>query len=167
MVINSLYKQIIKHCFQHLKITEETKHINADYLDGLTDYSHSTSLSNIYRGKTWDSLTTSAETHRPPPVPVNDDDEKFVTNVIQEIKHAILNQRINPFRAIKPTGNINQSESNTQNERNDVMHDKLNTQIMRALFAIIVIRTSRLIIQFIHFQNQNNNLLLVPHAQTL
>ena len=63
----------------------------------------------------------------PPPVPVNDDDEKFVINVTQEKKHAILNQRINPFRAIKPTVNTNQSESKTQNERNDVMHDKLNT----------------------------------------
>ena len=102
----------------------------------MADYSHSTSLSNIYLGKTWDSLTTSAEIHRPPPpVPVNNDNEKFVTNVIQEIKHAILNQRINPFRAIKLTGNINQSENNTQNERNDVMHDKLNTHNNESAFC--------------------------------
>ena len=70
-----------------------------------------------------------------PPLQVNDHDKKFVTNVIQEIKHAILNQRINPLRANKPTGNINQSESNTQNERNDVMHDKLNTHNNESAFC--------------------------------
>ena len=47
--------------------------------------------------------------------------------IIEEMKHAILKQSINSFGSNKPTGNSNQSESLTQNERNDVKHAKENT----------------------------------------
>ena len=77
-----------------------------------------------------------------PPVPTNEDDEKFVINIFQEIKHAILPQNVTPFGSIKPTGNFNQSESNIQNERNDVTHDKLITRFNEALFATVVSKTS-------------------------
>ena len=39
---------------------------------------------------------------------------------MQELKHALQKQDITPLGSIKPTGNFSQSESNTQNERNDV-----------------------------------------------
>ena len=58
------------------------------------------------------------------PTPINEDDEKFVINLIEEIKHVILKQNITPLGSIKPTGNYNQSESTTQNERYDVTHTK-------------------------------------------
>ena len=70
-----------------------------------------------------------------PPVPTNEDDEKFVINIIQEIKDAILKQNITPLGSIKPTGNFNQSESNTENERNDVTHDKLNIRTKESAFC--------------------------------
>ena len=52
---------------------------------------------------------------------------KFVINLIQELKHAFLKQNITPLDSIKPPANFKRSESNTQNERNDVTHDKRNT----------------------------------------
>ena len=61
------------------------------------------------------------------PSSTNEDDKKFVINLKQEMKHAILKQSINSFGSNKPTGNSNQSESLTQNERNDVKHAKENT----------------------------------------
>ena len=49
------------------------------------------------------------------PTPTNEDDEKIVINLILELKHTILKQNFSPFDSIKPTGNSNQSERNTQN----------------------------------------------------
>ena len=69
------------------------------------------------------------------PSPINEDDEKFVINLIEEMKHAILKQIINSFGSNKPTGNSNQSESLTQNERNDVTHAKENTHTKESAFC--------------------------------
>ena len=63
------------------------------------------------------------------------------------MKHAILKQSINSFGSNKPTGNSNQSESLTQNERNDVKHAKENTNTQkRALFAIVNLKVSRFLL---------------------
>ena len=51
------------------------------------------------------------------------------------MKHAILKQSINSFGSNKPTGNSNQSESLTQNERNDVTHAKENTHTKESAFC--------------------------------
>ena len=76
------------------------------------------------------------------PVPTNEDIEKFFINLIHELKHAILNQNFTPLGSIKQTDNFNQSESNTQNERNDVTHDKRNTRTKESAFAILTPKTS-------------------------
>ena len=69
------------------------------------------------------------------PTTINEDDEKFVINLIEEIKHAILKPNINPFGSNKPTGKFNQSESTIQNERNDVTHTKENTHTKESAFC--------------------------------
>ena len=69
------------------------------------------------------------------PSSTNEDDEKFVINLIEEMKHAILKQSINSFGSNKPTGNSNQSESSIQNERNDVNHAKENTHTKENAFC--------------------------------
>ena len=68
------------------------------------------------------------------PTPINEDDEKFVINLIEEIKHAVLKQNINPIGSNKRTGKFNQSESSVQNERNDVTHTKENTHTKESAF---------------------------------
>ena len=70
-------------------------------------------------------------------VPTSEDDEKFVINLIQELKHAIQKQDITLLGSTKPTGNFSQSENNTQNERNDVTHDKRNTRSKESAFCHI------------------------------
>ena len=75
------------------------------------------------------------------PSPINEDDEKFVINLIEEMKHAILKQSINSFGSNEPTGNSNQSESSTQNERNDVTHTKENTHTKESAFCHIKSKT--------------------------
>ena len=70
-----------------------------------------------------------------PPVPTNEDDEKFVVNIKQEMKHAIRKQKISPLGLNKPTGNLNQSESNIQNERNDVTHSQPSTHTKESAFC--------------------------------
>ena len=69
------------------------------------------------------------------PSPKNEDDEKFVINLIEEIKHAVLKQNITPFGSNKPTGKFKQSESSVQNERNDVPHTKENTHTKESAFC--------------------------------
>ena len=67
--------------------------------------------------------------------PVNEDEEKFVVNMIQEIKQFVLKQNISRFGESKLTGHSNQPKVNTQIERNDVVHAKENThRIERAFF---------------------------------
>ena len=82
------------------------------------------------------------------PTPTNEDDEKFVINLIDEIKHAFLKQNVNPLGSFKPTGKFNQSESSVQNERNDVTHTKENTNTEESAFCHI---------------NSRNKLLLSSH----
>ena len=69
------------------------------------------------------------------PSPINEDDEKFVINLIEEIKHVVLKQNITLLGSNKPTGNFNQSESSVQNERNDVTHTKENTHTKESAFC--------------------------------
>ena len=83
------------------------------------------------------------------PTPINEDDEKFVINLIDEIKHAFLKQNINPLGSNKPTGKFNQSESSVQNERNDVTNTKENTHTIESAFCHI---------------NSRNKLLLSSHS---
>ena len=69
------------------------------------------------------------------PTPINEDDEKFVIILTEEIKHAVLKQNITPFDSNKPTVKFNQSESSVQNERNDVTHTKENTHTKESAFC--------------------------------
>ena len=71
------------------------------------------------------------------PTPINEDDEKFVINLIEEIKHAFLKQNINPLGSSKPTGKFNQSESSVQKEPKDVTHTKENTHTKESAFCHI------------------------------
>ena len=85
--------------------------------------------------------------------PVNEDEEKFVVNMIQEIKHFVLKQNLSPFAASKPTGHSNQPEINTQIERNDVVHAKENThRIEGAFFHSKLINKLH---RFLHSSSQN------------
>ena len=87
------------------------------------------------------------------PTSVNEDDEKFVVNMIREIKHFVLKQNISPFGASKPTGNSNQSEINTQIEPNDVILAKENThKIERAFFLSKLINK---LLRSLHSNSQN------------
>ena len=63
------------------------------------------------------------------PTPENEDDEKFVINTMQEIKHAWLKHIIEPTGILKPSGKSIQSkdQSSPQNEQNDVIDNKQNT----------------------------------------
>ena len=54
------------------------------------------------------------------------DNEKFVVNTIQEIKHLFLLHLKDPIGVLKPTGKGDQSDNSTQNKRNDVTHTKQN-----------------------------------------
>ena len=75
------------------------------------------------------------------PSSTNEDDEKFVINLIEEMKHAILKQSINSFGSNKPTGNSNQSELK-MNEMTSSMLKKTHTQ-KKTLFAIVNLKVSR------------------------
>ena len=83
------------------------------------------------------------------PTPINEDDEKFVIILIDEIKHAFLKRTINPLGSNKPTGKFNQSESSVQNERNDVTNTKENTHSKESAFCHI---------------NSRNKLILSSHS---
>ena len=71
------------------------------------------------------------------PTPINEENEKLVINLIEENKHAILKQNINPLGSNKPTGKFNHSESSIQNERYDVTHTKENIHIKESAFCHI------------------------------
>ena len=59
--------------------------------------------------------------------PESEDDEKYVINTIQEIKHAWLKHTIKQSELVKPTGISNQLAERKQLEHNDVTHAKANT----------------------------------------
>ena len=59
--------------------------------------------------------------------PESEEDEKFVINTINEIKHAWLKHLLNPSGIVKPTVNHNHSAESKQLEHNDVTYAKENT----------------------------------------
>ena len=68
--------------------------------------------------------------------PEGEDDEKFVINTIQEMKHAWLKHKIKPSEIIKPTGNYNQSAERMHLEHNDVTHAKANKTTEQHAFCL-------------------------------
>ena len=69
------------------------------------------------------------------PAQESEDDEKFVINTINEIKHAWLKHIFKSNNIVEPT-NHNQSVERKQIEQNDVTHDKENTQSEKHTFCL-------------------------------
>ena len=84
--------------------------------------------------------------------PESEDDEKFVINTIQEIKHAWIKHTIKPSEIAKPTGNYNQLVERKQLEYNDVTHAKENTLSEQHVFCLNTAKNKLRIIE----QNSNS-----------
>ena len=92
--ISSYYKQIIRHYYQHSKITEAIKHIRVDYQDGIQitpiwfcQRKHSSKNIGF-------AYYLSRNSSGKPTTESDEDEELFVVNTIQEIKHALLKHLI-------------------------------------------------------------------------
>ena len=93
------------------------------------------------------------------PSPESKDDEKFVTNTINEIKHARLKHTFKPNNNVKPTDYHNQSVERKQTEQNDVTHDKENTQREQHAFCFNAAK-SKLPLTAQNFNSLNNTQLI-------
>ena len=90
------------------------------------------------------------------PPPINEDDEKFVINTTEEIKHAILKQNIIHVAQINQLViTTNRRTQFKMNEMTSHMLKKTHT-LKKVLFAILQLEISRLFhIIYEHKINQN------------
>ena len=97
--------------------------------------------------------------------PESEDDKKFAVKTFHEIIHLLLKHNIESTGILKTSGNLEQSNDSTQNERNDATHTIHNTHREEHIFWLNLLKNKSLRTNQNFIPNNNSKLIAITTRQ--